>query len=101
MLIVNKENSQVANMDNITDMYISDRNDIKLNYIGGSGCKIASYSSFDIAEEALSCLAEAANKGVNVFKFPADNMLETRLRTRNDIAWHHATGKKTKGHGGS
>jgi hypothetical protein len=100
MLVVGKDETQIINFDNVTSAYVGGHNAIKINLKDGSGCQIAEYNTLEMAREALSTLAEAAARDARVFTFPGDEELHIRIQARA-AKWHHATGKKTKGHGGS
>lgn len=99
MLVVSKSRGAIVNMNNIACMYIGERTTIKVSYVQGSGCQVASYNTQEEAEEALKMLAESIGKA-EVFFFPEDEVVRARIGLR-DQKYHHATGKKTKGHGGS
>lgn len=99
MLVVSKSRGAIVNVSNIACMYIGERATIKVSYVQGSGCQVASYNTQEEAEEALKMLAESIGKA-EVFFFPEDEAVRARIGAR-DQKYHHATGKKTKGHGGS
>jgi hypothetical protein len=100
MLAMYKDRKGVVNVENTSWFYIGDRCDIRAEATTGKGCWIAEYSTTEIAQEALTSLLEAAARGDKTFVFPDEEALKRRIQAR-PVAWHHATGKKTKGHGGS
>lgn len=77
MFIVNKSKDMIINTDHMIDVY-ADRNCIIVALSGLSKTlRIADYKSETETSCAMSYLSG------------------------NNRSWHHATGKKTKGHGGS
>lgn len=99
MIVVDKNRVALINLDHVICMYIGEGNAIKANYASGSGSQVARYNTPQEATEALKLLAEAIGKA-EVFYMPEDEAVKTRIGLR-DQKYHHAAGKKTKGHGGS
>ena len=98
MFIVNKDRTQVINMNQVTVLFIgSDECSVKVNFAAGQGCQVARYNSHNAAAAAIELLGKSMANCDEVFFFPDDE----RVRTHAAEKWHHATGKKTKGHGGS
>ena len=99
MYIVNKDKSQIINMEKITVMFIgNDECSIKVNFTDGQGCQVARYSSHAAAVAVMEQIGKSMSH-TEVFFLPDDNGALALLG--KDERWHHATGKKTKGHGGS
>lgn len=100
MFIVNKAKTQIINMDQVTALYVgSDGRSIKVDFGNGRGCQVTQYSTGEEAVEAIGQLAGAIGK-TEVFFFPDDDKVRERLKI-SEQRYHHITGKKTKGHGGS
>lgn len=100
MYIINKSKTQIANLEQITSLYIGgDECSIKADFITGKGCQIARYSSRAAATTALELLGRAIGRA-EVFFMPDDEAVLAQAKA-DEQKWHHATGKKTKGHGGS
>lgn len=98
MFVVDKNRAAIINMNNVGCMYISEGS-IKASYTSGSGSQVARYNTPREAEEALKMLAESIGKS-EVFFFPDDEAVRVRIAASGQ-KYHHVTGKKTKGHGGS
>ena len=100
MYIVNKEKTQIINMNQMKALYTgSDGKSIKVDFGSGGGCQIAKYNTCEEAVEAIGLLSGAIGK-TEVFFFPDDERVRERLKI-SEQRYHHVTGKKTKGHGGS
>lgn len=99
MYIVNKDKSQIINMNQVTALFIgSDECSIKVNFVTGQGCQVARYSSRNAAAAAIEQIGKSMNCP-GTFFLPDDN--EVKALLEKDEKWHHVAGKKTKGHGGS
>ncbi len=100
MYIVNKDRTQIINMEHVTAIYIgADGCSAKADLINGKGCQIIRYNSHEEVVMALEMLGTSIGK-TEVFFFPEDNKVQEKLRLEEQ-KYHHITGKKTKGHGGS
>lgn len=103
MFIVGKDKETVANTEFVTNIYIGiDNCSIKANFIDGKGCQIAKYNSEEQAQIAMEILLndlEKGKSGVCIF-MPDENAIKAKLNSKEQ-KYHHLTGKKTKGHGGS
>lgn len=100
MYIINKDRTQLANMEQITALYIgTDGRSIKADFVTGKGCQIARYDSGEEACAAIELLGKAMGR-TETFFFSDQDEIKAHVQTNNQ-RWHHATGKKTKGHGGS
>ena len=100
MLIVNKDRNGIINIANITNIYIeADGCTIKADYVNGKGCQIGRYVSEKEAKTAISIAAKNMQKS-GVCMMPDDNEIRAQLALE-ETKWHHVTGKKVKGHGGS
>lgn len=102
MIIVNKEHNEAYNTSHITNFYISsDGCSVKVS--AGSttrGGMLGKYNSYDDAKKAFEILFEKMQKNdAQIIYMPSDNDVSDKLRIKQ--GYHHITGKKTKGHGGS
>lgn len=102
MWIISKDGRSISNTDMITTAYAAGSgNTIQVNYSTGGGSRIGTYQTDEEAEAALAMLACVLQSGkVMAYRMPTDESVKAWLRQDPDH-WHHATGKKTKGHGGS
>ena len=99
MYLVNKDKNQIINMDHVASLFIGgDECSIKVGYADGGGCQAARYAMPGMATAVIEQLGKAIGH-TDVFFFPDDDNAQELLR--RDEKWHHATGKKTKSHGGS
>lgn len=104
MIIVNKDHNDAYNINHITNFYIgSDGCSIKVS--AGSttrGGILGKYNSYEETRKAFEILLDGISKNDNeVFYVPSDEEVAGKLKTQPQQAYHHITGKKTKGHGGS
>lgn len=100
MLIVNKAHNDVYNLDHITNMYIASSG-CSIKAVTGAttrGGTLGEYDSYEKTNIAFEMLISAVQKGGEVFYMPSDEELKQTIRKET---YHHATGKKTKGYGGS
>lgn len=102
MFIVSKEHNDVYNQSSITNIYIgSDGTSIKVS--AGSttrGGILGKYNSYEEAKKALEIILECiAKNNMEVIYMPQDKEVKDKMQAKE--AYHHITGKKTKGHGGS
>lgn len=68
----------------------------------GITSKISVYSSEIEVKKAIEMIAEQMATGkTTVIRVPTAEEVRTRLKNTRLLTEHHATGKKTKGHGGS
>lgn len=99
MIVVNKQRTSLINMDHISCVYMGVDGSLKANYAAGDGCQIARYNTPAEGEMALAMLIESIGK-TEVFYCPSDETVRARIAASGQ-KYHHITGKKTKGHGGS
>ena len=102
MIIVNKEHNDAYNTSHITNFYIgSDGCSVKVS--AGSATRggiLGKYNSYDDTKKAFEMLLEKIQKNdAQIIYMPSDNDVSDKLQTKQ--VYHHITGKKTKGHGGS
>ena len=98
-----REKAYMANLDAVKDIFLGrDTGVVAIGFENGSMAKIAIYDSNDEAMEAIAMIVEQMNTGRRtVIEVPDAEKVRIRLRNRPLPSEHHATGKKTKGHGGS
>lgn len=100
MFIVSKDRKAIINLEQVATMYIgSDGCSVKADYRSGNGCQLGRYNSEKEARKAMSIVADNIGK-TEVCLMPDDNTIKARLNLDGQ-PYHHITGKKTKGHGGS
>ena len=103
MIIVNKECNDAYNLAHVTNIYI-----------GAEGCTIKAsagaatrggilgkYGSYEETRTAFSLLIDAIAKDSSMYKMPSDAEVREKIKAAPADSYHHITGKKTKGHGGS
>lgn len=102
MIIVNKDRNDAYNMDHVTNIYIgADGCSIKAS--AGSATRggiLGKYGSYELAGKAFQILMESIEKeDKKVLYMPDDSDVHGKMQMKQ--TYHHITGKKTKGHGGS
>ena len=103
MIIVNKDRDEAYCLNHIVNFYIaSDANAIKA--VAGNftrGGILGKYNSYAETKKAYEIMLERISKcGTEILYMPSDDEVRSRMREGKDT-YHHITGKKTKGHGGS
>lgn len=97
MFIINKDGNDMYNMAHVVNIY---RDECTIKVCAGAATRggvLGKYNSYDDALLAYSMLINGIKQNANeVFIMPSDKDLPKKT-----IAYHHPTGKKTKGHGGS
>ena len=97
MFIINKDGNDMYNMAHVVNIY---RDECTIKVCAGSATRggvLGKYNSYDDALLAYSMLINGIKQNNNeVFIMPSDKDLPKKT-----TAYHHPTGKKTKGHGGS
>ncbi len=99
MIVVNKQRTSLINMDHVSCIYMGVDGSLKANCTAGGSCQIARYNTPEEGETALAMLIESIGK-TEVFYCPSDEAVCARIAASGQ-KYHHVTGKKTKGHGGS
>lgn len=102
-MIVNRECNDMYNIDHVTNIYIgSDGCTIKAA-AGAStrGGILGKYNSYEESKTAFMIMSERIAKGMPLIKMPGDAEVKERIKSEPKDSYHHITGKKTKGHGGS
>lgn len=100
MYIVSKDRNSIVNMSQITVVYLgADNCTIKADYQNGKGCQLGRYNSQEAARIAIETIANSMGKSEVCF-MPEDSSISAKLKLEEQ-KYHHITGKKTKGHGGS
>lgn len=100
MFLVGKDNKSIINTDRITSMYIgADGCTVKVDFENGKGCQVGRYNSEREAQAAIEIVSGNVGR-LAVCGMPDDDAVSARISQKNQKQ-HHATGKKTKGHGGS
>lgn len=102
MFIESKTADCIVNLNHIGDVYVVENSVIALLTVfsGKNTVKLGDYSTSALAREAIKFVADRIRRKEEVIKMPDEGDLSTMISRRENI-YHHATGKKTKGHGGS
>lgn len=102
MFIVSKDRKSLINAEQVTCIYAStDGCSLKVDFQNGRGCQIGKYNSDGEARIAIGIIADSIKLGnMEVCFMPDDNAIKAKLNL-DEQKYHHITGKKTKGHGGS
>lgn len=109
MLIVNKDTKDdIYNSDYIVQFYtnyVQGEATVKAVLHNGAKAGLGKYSTRDAAKAALGLLMKEVELGrKNVFYMPEEREVKASrvgYGTSEQRQQHHATGKKTRGHGGS
>lgn len=102
MIIVNKEHNDAYNVNHITNIYVSsDGYSIKAATDGATrGGILGKYNSYDESRKAFEIVMNKLSRNdADVVYMPQDS--EVKEKGYTNTSYHHITGKKTKGHGGS
>lgn len=99
MIIVSKDRNNIVNLEQVTNIFAgSDGYTVKAEYANGNGCQLGRYSS-PAASKVIEMIGLAVGR-TEVYFLPNDEEVSARLNEEK-ARYHHITGKKTKGHGGS
>ena len=102
MLIVNKDGTDVYNIDHVVNIYIgSDGTSIKVSAgTATRGGILGKYRSYEETKEALKILLTNISSGEKkIVNMPQDETVSEKTKIKE--TYHHISGKKIKGHGGS
>jgi len=100
VFIVSKDKKAIINLEQVATMYIgSDSCSVKADYRSGNGCQLGRYNSDQEARKAVEIVADSIGT-MEVCYMPDDDSVKARMNLEEQ-KYHHITGKKTKGHGGS
>lgn len=102
MFLYNKKKGYMVNVDMIKDIFPGrESGTLAIGFKNGAATKLIAYSSEVEALEAINMIAERMSTSTRVvICIPDEEEVRIHLRSGKQI-YHHATGKKTKGHGGS
>lgn len=101
MIIVSKEKNDAYNLDKAERIYIGHDNPV-IKIVSGStrAGNLGEYETFKKARKALEMALKDIELGRKLVTFmPDDDTVDAALNNKD--CYHHVTGKKTKGHGGS
>lgn len=100
MFIVSKENGVILNFDNIVELYTgSNKTAVAAKQVDGRIICLKEYETETEATEAICMIADEMSRK-NIVHVPRKEEIKAKMNLEEQ-KWHHATGKKTKGHGGS
>lgn len=93
----------IINLDAVKDIFPGrEPGSLAVSFMSGITSKISVYSSEIEVKKAIEMIAEQMATGkTTVIRVPTAEEVRTRLKNTRLLTEHHATGKKTKGHGGS
>lgn len=101
MIIVSKDQTSLANMDYVVNIYVAGDWSVKANMNGNIGMiKLGRYPSEKAAEYAFHILVNALAAGKEVCYMPQDSEVQAE-QALDEVRYRNIDGKKTKGHGGS
>lgn len=99
MIIVSKDKDSIVNMEQVTNIFVgNDGYTVKAAFANGSGCQLGRYNS-PIANKVIEMIGLAVGR-TEVYFLPNDEAVAAKMNETKQT-YHHVTGKKTKGHGGS
>lgn len=98
MFVINADYDCVINLENGIRFYVASDNTIKYKTPYEDWCKIGNYSTRENAMTALRLFSSHTSE--HIYKFLTDDEVN-KYHLQYKEKWHHATGKKTKDHGGS
>lgn len=101
MVIVNQDHTEMCMYEHTTNIFINQK-DFTLRIVVGDtrGGKMGEYSCDAQVRIAFDMLAERIQTGKQVVYVPTEDEVKSRINAMGE-KYHHKTGKKTKGHGGS
>ena len=102
MIIISKDRNEAYNWNMAERIYIAS-NSSEVKIVAGStrAGNLGKYGSFEKAKKALEIIMNEMILGrKETIYMPDDAMVQARMNENKEY-YHHATGKKTKGHGGS
>lgn len=101
MIIVNQDHTEMCMYEHTTSIFIN-QNDFTLRIVTGNtrNGKTGKYSCEAQVRVAFDMLAERIQTGKQVIYVPTEDEVKSRINAMGE-KYHHKTGKKTKGHGGS
>lgn len=75
MYVINKNKTQIINLEHTTQIYMGSMASIKADFTRGSTCTIEKYKTVEATKEAMKRLSEAIGK-TEMFVFPQEWELE-------------------------
>ena len=98
-----EEQRAIINMDAVKDIFPGrEPGSLAISFVSGVTSKISVYASEIEVKKAIEMIAEQMTSGKKeVVRVPTVEEVRNRLKNTPLSSVHHATGKKTKGHGGS
>lgn len=84
----------------ISIYYASGTRTMRADLTNGRSARASDEMTSAEGKACMSIITRRITERKDVIEVPNENEIRAELR-RDNTAWHHATGKKTKGHGGS
>lgn len=101
MIIVSQDRTEMCMLEHTTHIFVNQK-DFTLRIVVGDtrAGKIGEYSCDAQVRIAFNMLTERIQTGKQVVYVPTEDEVKSRINAMGE-KYHHITGKKTKGHGGS
>lgn len=100
MFVVSREYGIILNSDKVVELFTGgNRTAVVGKQMDGRMICLKEYDNEKEAKEAISIIADEMCRK-NIVYVPTQEEVKTKIAL-DEKKWHHATGKKTKGHGGS
>lgn len=100
MFIVSRECGIILNFNNIVELFTgSNKTAVAAKQVDGRIICLKEYDTEKEAREAIGMIADEMNRK-DIIYIPKKDEIKAKINLEEQ-KWHHATGKKTKGHGGS
>ena len=105
MYLYSEATGTITNMDHVITIFVGrDGNKLVAKEDDGMILLQQAYTNEAEPREAVVMVAEQVRNARShdaVLTVPNPETVRERIRAKPAEVWHHATGKKTKGHGGS
>lgn len=100
MFIVSKEYGIILNFNNVVELYTgNNKTAVAVKQTDGRIICLKEYETEKEAKVAICMIADEMNRK-DIIYVPSKDEIKAKMNLEEQ-KWHHATGKKTKGHGGS
>lgn len=100
-MFIRATDGSIFNMQHIISIYYASGTRLmRVDMINGRSARVSDEMTSAEGKACMSIITRRITERKDVIEVPNENEIQAELR-KDDAAWHHATGKKTKGHGGS
>lgn len=101
MMLMVQDGTAVINTQQVEALYTTqDKRALRVELTNGKPWNVGRYGSTEEALAAVQIIFKQMSTGRETVQVPDDDTVRAFI-VQNKQAYHHATGKKTKGHGGS